>query len=163
MQTSYCNCWQPTVSCLLYMSSVCVTDFSTRAKLQCNWWRSQELKSNAFLKEGLMCWKSTLLFFLFILIFCLFLPFLPFCFFNIKTGKPKKLNTLVGHAEHLKAHGTPFSKLHYNSWFQTWDIFWRKFSKQMKQTHTCILHVTLYFKREKTNVYNAVRIFQCFQ
>lgn len=103
-----CNCWQPTVSCLLYMSSVCVKDFSTRAKLQCNWWRSQELKSNAFLKEGLMCWKSTLLFFLFILIFCLFLPFLQFCFFNIKTGKPKKLNTLVGHAEHLKAHGTPF-------------------------------------------------------
>lgn len=90
MQTSYCNCWQPTVSCLLYMSSVCVKDFSTRAKLQCNWWRSQELKSNAFLKEGLMCWKSTLLFFLFILIFCLFLPFLQFCFFNIKTGKPKK-------------------------------------------------------------------------
>lgn len=90
MQTSYCNCWQPTVSCLLYMSSVCVKDFSTRAKLQCNWWRSQELKSNAFLKEGLMCWKVHYCFSYLFLYSVYFYHFYNFVFFNIKTGKPKK-------------------------------------------------------------------------
>lgn len=89
MQTSYCNCWQPTVSCLLYMSSVCVKDFSTRAKLQCNWWRSQELKSNAFLKEGLMCWKVHYCFSYLFLYFVYFYHFYNFVFLISKQENQK--------------------------------------------------------------------------